>query len=304
MKFSIILPTYNRADTYLKDAIDSVINQTYCEWELLVIDNHSTDNTDELIRNYNDKRIKLLKINNNGIIAKSRNLGLRKASGEYIAFLDSDDHWDAVKLERCSNYLDAHSNQGVCHSEIWQYPHKKLQRYYGRIPFTFENLLKIGNLLSLSSTIVHSKILDDLDGFDEDEKIITAEDYDLWIRLAKKNYVIGFLRESLGTFRIHTDSESSNIDKNISAICNVIIKHAKDSNVSDNERDIAISNAWQVAGKSHQNNSSRILSLKSYLESLKYNYLNIRSYLLILSLCFPYEILKDLYRKNRNEKNY
>ena len=61
MKFSIILPTYNRADTYLKDAIDSVINQTHKDWELLIIDNHSTDKTDELIQNYNDERIRLLK---------------------------------------------------------------------------------------------------------------------------------------------------------------------------------------------------------------------------------------------------
>ena len=99
MKFSIILPTYNRADTYLKDAIDSVVNQSYINWELLIIDNHSTDNTDELIGSYKDDRIKLYKIRNNGNIAKSRNLGLKKSKGEYIAFLDSDDIWKKDKLK-------------------------------------------------------------------------------------------------------------------------------------------------------------------------------------------------------------
>ena len=119
MKFSIILPTYNRADTYLKDAIDSVVNQSYINWELLIIDNHSTDNTDELIGSYKDDRIKLYKIRNNGNIAKSRNLGISKADGSYIALIDSDDFWHRDKLKLVSEYLSIYPNDGLCHSEYW-----------------------------------------------------------------------------------------------------------------------------------------------------------------------------------------
>ena len=85
MKFSIILPTYNRADTYLKDAIDSVINQTHKDWELLIIDNHSTDKTDELIQNYNDIRIRLFKINNMGIL-KIKEFGHKKCYWRLYSF--------------------------------------------------------------------------------------------------------------------------------------------------------------------------------------------------------------------------
>ena len=88
MKFSIILPTYNRAESFLSRAIESVINQTYIDWELIIIDNNSIDNTKNLIESYKNNQIKLYNISNNGNIAKSRNLGISKASGDYIAFLD------------------------------------------------------------------------------------------------------------------------------------------------------------------------------------------------------------------------
>ena len=303
MKFSIILPTYNRADTYLKDAIDSVINQTHKDWELLIIDNHSTDKTDELIQNYNDKRIRLFKINNGGNIAKSRNLGIKNATGDYIALLDSDDYWDVKKLQKCSSILSKKPKCGVCHSEIWKYPHRTVQKNYGKIPFTFNNLINIGNLLSLSSTIIHTKILNDLDGFDESNKIITAEDYDLWIRLAKMNYNIIFHKDPLGTYRIHENSESSNVEKNINSICNVIRKHFKNNNLNNKEKNYSLSNVWQTAGKIYQKKSLRYESFKSYIKSLTHNYTNIKSYFLILSLLFPYELLLDKYLKYKDERN-
>ena len=95
---SIIIPTYNRAND-LKRALQSVFDQTFTDWEILVVDNHSIDETDSLIKSFNDPKIKLLKIHNEGVIAKSRNLGFKHALGEYIAFLDSDDWWKPKKLE-------------------------------------------------------------------------------------------------------------------------------------------------------------------------------------------------------------
>ena len=83
----------------------SVLNQTYLNWEVLVIDNYSTDNTDALISEINDIRIKLFKIRNEGVVAVSRNLGIRNSSGEYIAFLDSDDLWLPKKLEISIKFL-------------------------------------------------------------------------------------------------------------------------------------------------------------------------------------------------------
>ena len=105
---SIIIPTYNRAED-LKRALQSVFDQTFTDWEVVVVDNHSIDNTDRLIESFNDPRIRLFKIHNEGVIAASRNLGLKHALGEYIAFLDSDDWWLPKKLEESIKYM----NQGA-----------------------------------------------------------------------------------------------------------------------------------------------------------------------------------------------
>ena len=89
-------PTFNRKNE-LKFAIKSVISQTYKNWELVIVDNNSTDGTTEMIESFNLDKLKHIKINNHGIIAKSRNKGIANASGEYIAFLDSDDWWSPKK---------------------------------------------------------------------------------------------------------------------------------------------------------------------------------------------------------------
>ena len=101
---SIIIPTYKRVEK-LKRAIDSVLSQTFTNWEIIIIDNHSLDGTKELVDNYNNPKIKMLLIKNNGNIAKSRNLGIKKSKGKYLALLDSDDLWVPNKLQICINAL-------------------------------------------------------------------------------------------------------------------------------------------------------------------------------------------------------
>ena len=98
-KVSIILPTYNRA-SYILEAIDSVRNQTYTNWELIVVDDGSKDNTAELVTQVPDERVKLYKTAARLGITGTRNEGLRKVNGDYIAFIDSDDLWAPVKLEK------------------------------------------------------------------------------------------------------------------------------------------------------------------------------------------------------------
>ena len=97
---SIILPTYNRAEL-LGRAISSVIQQDYKNWELMIVDNYSQDGTDEVVESFKDSRIRLLKIQNAGVIGKSRNHGIRNSKGQWLAFLDSDDWWLPSKLSIC-----------------------------------------------------------------------------------------------------------------------------------------------------------------------------------------------------------
>ena len=103
---SVVIPTYNRAHD-LARAVDSVLKQTYPHWEALVIDNHSTDSTSEVVHQFNDKRIRYFEIANNGVIAASRNLGIHHSRGDFIAFLDSDDLWKNDKLGKSIFWLNS-----------------------------------------------------------------------------------------------------------------------------------------------------------------------------------------------------
>lgn len=113
MPISIIIPTYNRAHLISK-AITSVINQTYAAWELIIVDDGSTDNTDAVINEFlSDKRIKYYKKNNSGA-AESRNMGVEKATGDLISFLDSDDEADPTWLEKMTRAAEAEKAAVVC----------------------------------------------------------------------------------------------------------------------------------------------------------------------------------------------
>src|SRR3989304_8476363 len=94
---SVIMPTYNHA-RFIGEAIGSVLNQTYPNLELIIIDNYSEDNTEEIVSSYKNQRVKYFKFRNHGVIAASRNYGMRHAQGDYIAFLDSDDLWEPTKI--------------------------------------------------------------------------------------------------------------------------------------------------------------------------------------------------------------
>lgn len=102
---SIVMPSYNTAK-YIADSIQSVINQTYSNWELLIVDDCSTDNTEEIVASFNDERIRFIKKDKNSGAADSRNVALRAAVGKWIAFLDSDDTWEREKLEKQIRFME------------------------------------------------------------------------------------------------------------------------------------------------------------------------------------------------------
>ncbi len=184
---SIVIPTYNRASD-LKRAIRSVVDQTYREFELIIVDNHSTDDTDEVVHSFGDKRIKLFKINNNGIIAASRNMGIQEANGEIIAFLDSDDWWAGNKLKLSVEKIK--EGQDFVYHDMILYKDKKLKKLRrakkNSIPTPiFENLMCNGNSIFNSSVVVRKSTLDKAGYFDAVDSLITIEDFDFWLRISK-----------------------------------------------------------------------------------------------------------------------
>jgi len=214
---SIVIPTYNHAD-FLKTALDSVLNQTYQNWEVLVVNNHSEDNTSEVISGFNDKRICEFKIHNNGVIAASRNLGINNAKGEWVAFLDSDDLWYPGKLEVFAKIINSDDKYDVfCHDELMVDKHASTKRVLRHGPFHenfYKTLLIGGNRLSTSAVMIrrdflmHHKLL-----FNEAEKFVTVEDYDLWLNLARVNAHFKFVKEVQGEYIIHGNNCSANLTK-------------------------------------------------------------------------------------------
>ncbi|OUS31460.1 hypothetical protein A9Q99_02505 [Gammaproteobacteria bacterium 45_16_T64] len=185
---SIVIPTYNRA-VDLKRAIDSVFNQTFSEWEILVVDNNSTDSTDELISGYASQRITLLKIENHGVIAASRNLGIKHARGKWVAFLDSDDWWCPDKLTQSVQYLEGGADL-VFHDlflvrSLGQRNYRRSGVSRGLELPVFNDLLMSGNAIENSSVVVRRSLLNEIGGLFEDKELIAMEDYDAWLRIAK-----------------------------------------------------------------------------------------------------------------------
>ena len=220
----MIIPTYNHAH-FLGRSLQSVLDQTCPNWEAIVIDNHSQDNTDEIVRNYLDPRITLLKIHNNGMIAASRNMGIRVARGDWIAFLDSDDLWYATKLERCLEKLDEGFDL-VCHGERWLGEGRDREMFYGPEECaSYQSLLFDGNCISTSAVVVRREHVEATGGFDEDPDVITAEDYDFWLRLSRNGARIGFVHEILGEYLIHGGNQSKAVLRNMEAVMCVVRKH-------------------------------------------------------------------------------
>ncbi|MFQ6083718.1 MAG: glycosyltransferase family 2 protein [Candidatus Aminicenantia bacterium] len=183
-KVSVIIPTYNRAK-FLQQAIESVLSQEYSDFELLVIDDGSTDNTEEVVQSFG-ARIRYFYQPHQGVSAV-RNLGLSNSEGRFIAFLDSDDLWKKEKLRVQMEFMKNSPQAKVCYTEeIWVRkgvrvnPKKKHRKYSGWI---FDKVVPIC-LLSLSSALFRREIFDKIGWFDE--SLPACEDYDFGLRLAKK----------------------------------------------------------------------------------------------------------------------
>jgi len=222
---SVVIPTYNHAKL-LKKALNSVIAQTFQNWEAVVVNNFSTDDTIEVVNSFADQRIKLFNFSNNGVIAASRNHGLKVATGDFIAFLDSDDVWYPNKLQKCSE-LALTGDEFICHGELWINSDltQRTVMYGPASNATYNRLLYKGNCISTSTTFIAKPLIDSVQGFDENPEIVTTEDYDLWLRLAAKNPQTSFIPEVLGEFHRLANSASSGVLRNFAAELIVLKTH-------------------------------------------------------------------------------
>ena len=229
--FSIIMPTYNQAN-FIKAAIQSVLDQTFEDWELIIVNNYSSDETIKVISNFGDDRIKVINFRNNGIIAASRNRAAMDASGNYLAFLDSDDLWCKDKLTHIYDEIYLTSDI-IYHSELWKFQGKKnviKKDSKQKIDKIFESLLFFGNHISTSAVVLKARAFAEVGGFSEDSTIVTAEDYDLWVRLAYRGFNFQYLDKYLSIYRVHSEGNSKRAILNRRSTLNVILNNYRNLN--------------------------------------------------------------------------
>ncbi len=205
-KVSVVIPTYNCAQ-YICQAVDSVWAQTYHDFELVVVDDGSTDNTRELLMQYG-KHLRYIYQENRGMTA-ARNTGIRNSSGEYIGFLDSDDIWLPNKLDRQVKLLDEAPEVGLVY--CWHYYidvegnrctfwNNTIGRSFESGSHLFEKLIE-NNVISggASTPVIRRKCLEKSGMFDE--SIPYSGDWELWLRISM-DYVIAVIPEPLACYRV------------------------------------------------------------------------------------------------------
>jgi len=218
---SIVIPTYNHAK-FISKALKSVIDQTYKNWEAIIIDNESVDETYKLINNFNDSRIKYFKISNDGVIAKSRNLGIKEAKGDWVAFLDSDDWWTKDKLEVCFSKITKdvdfiyHAHEYVNKSKSF-FKKKIIKGRQLKKPILNDLLIGTitkGSQISNSSVIVRKNILIKIGGLNENKILVGSDDYDTWLRIAQITDQFLYINKKLSYYLVH-DANTSSKDMSI-----------------------------------------------------------------------------------------
>ncbi len=189
MKISVIIPVYNRAAA-IRRAIDSVLAQSYSAHEIIVVDDASTDDTPYVLQQYAEK-IRLIALPENCGVSSARNAGIQAASGDWLAFLDSDDEWLPHKLKMAVEFHQQHPDYLIFQTEeIWirngrrVNPRQKHKKPQGWI---FKPSLALC-LVSPSAVVIHRSLLDNVGMFDE--SLPVCEDYDLWLRISRK-YPVG-----------------------------------------------------------------------------------------------------------------
>ena len=204
---SIITPSYN-SGLFISKTIKSVLAQTYQLWEMIIVDDSSFDDSTEIIQSYVDKdtRIRLIRLNKKSGPAFARNTAIKEARGQYIAFLDSDDLWLPIKLERQLEFMNK-NNLAFTYSsyELIDENDKKIGHFKTRPNITYKTMLKtcsVGCLTAIYSTKKLGKI------FMPD--IPKRQDYALWLKILKLTNEVAGDKETFAQYRIRKSSLSSN----------------------------------------------------------------------------------------------
>ena len=208
-KISIIMPNFN-SEKYIKSAINSVLNQTFKKWELIIVDDNSNARTVKILKNYKNKKIKLIFLKKNKGAAYCRNLAIKNSTGKYLTFLDSDDIWNKKKLSLQYNFME--NNQFIftyTNYELIDSKDKFLGLVVAPKKFTFNSFIK-NTTIGTSTMMIKRSITQNI----RFTNTLICEDYYYKCKLLKKIGSANLLDSVLSKYRIRKDSLQSNKIRN------------------------------------------------------------------------------------------
>lgn len=299
---SVIIPTYNRACS-IRRSVQSVLNQTFNDLEVIIIDDGSTDGTKKVLKDFSDKRIRYFGFKYNRGAAIARNIGIKFANGYFISFQDSDDEWLPWKLEKQLKVFKQSSKEvGVVYSAFWMI--KGGRMIYKPSPeitvkggYIHDELFKGGNFITLQSAIVKKECFLNSGFFDEN--LPRLQDWELWIRISRY-YKFRFIEEPLIKVYYTTNSISSNKRALIKAHKIILSKHWRD--ISKDKK--LLSRRCYYVGKLLCENKEIREARKYFFWALKANPRNPKFFLAILISFFGSVFCLRCLEKFRNLAKY
>jgi glycosyltransferase involved in cell wall biosynthesis len=267
--FSIIIPTYNHAHL-IKKCLDSVINQSFSDWEAIVVNNFSEDDTVTVVNSYSDDRVRLINYKNNGVIGASRNHGFKAAKGNWICFLDSDDWYTTDRLEVLSK-LDLDNYDLIYHPLfIWSNGVSNSKTPVRQLDMNnpYKDLLYNLNTIATSSTCIKRDFFLKSEGFSERKELIGVEDFDLWVRLAKSGMKARLVNQELGYYYVGEGNITYKDERQINRLNSLYLPYINNPGMLS-RRKIQSALNYLIARVYLANKQSKN-AIKYYLESFFY----------------------------------
>ena len=209
--FSIILTTYN-SEIYIRSALKNLINQKFKEFEVILVDDGSSDNTLHIAKLFKNKlNLKIFKLFHFGSPARSRNFGIKKSKGKYLCFFDCDDSFYNDKLWIIYNFIKKNNSDVFYHNVYLKKEKKNFYSKYINQKNSFKDLLLNGNKIIFSSSCLKKKFLIKKNiKFNENKKFVSVEDYDFWLKVAKSKGYFFLINRILGAYNLNVMSISRN----------------------------------------------------------------------------------------------
>jgi glycosyltransferase involved in cell wall biosynthesis len=290
---SIIMTCHN-GELFLRDALSSILKQTYKNWELIFYDNCSTDKSADLVNEYKDSRIKYFKSEKLINLGAIRKLSFAKCNGDFISFLDVDDYWSETKLQKQIEKFERkqeidvlYSNYFEIYNEVFVKKEKKLSNGYCQsdIIYSYINGLPLTAWLTL---MIRKSAIDKLE-YSFDKNLHISSDFDLIIRLSDFcNF--DFIDDYLAFYRLHFFNESKNKNREIEELVYILVKY------KDNKKINSLFNKNNFADKTFIKNF--LLRINSNETKLHYTQINNKLFMLLyfIILIIPKKIVNIFYK--------